>query len=324
VVLELKPYDVSREQEWSAFVLASNEGTIFHDLEFLQYHEARFKRCEHHLAWYKGSTLFGLMPLAILPEQDGLVAMSPYGASYGGPVFTEALNYAECKEVVITLLKYLHRVSVPACRITLPIQCCYRKYSETFRLVLLEQGFHCVNRDISSVVPLGTDKSVSETMNSEARNHARKAKKFGIQIAHNADVEDFAVVLTKTHERLGTRPTHTEDELRWLHDRLKDRIYFDVAYLDNVPIAGVALFVVNARVNSSFYLSQDPEKRNLQGLTLLVQEVLERSRFEGFLWFDFGTSSASQKGRANLFEFKESFGAVGQFRETYTWTADQG
>ena len=319
--IEIHRYDLALQEEWNNFVRCSNEGTIFHRLDFLRYHREKFAQHEHQLAWYKGQTLVGVMPMAIFEEEGRIVAKSPYGASYGGPIFKKPLNYADSHRVVGSLLTYLTELGIEACRLTLPIACCYKRYSETFRLALLEHGFRRTNSDISSVVCLNGGNPISEEMTSRARNMARKARKGGVMAVHQSSVADFWLVMKKTHEKLGTKPTHSVEEFQWLCNELPELIYVDVAYLEGIPVAGIGFLVINKRVNSSFYFAQDPQKQHLQGLSLLIYEALERAQQEGFRWFDFGTSSANQKGRENLFRFKESFGAVGLFRDTYVWEA---
>jgi lipid II:glycine glycyltransferase (peptidoglycan interpeptide bridge formation enzyme) len=150
---------------------------------------------------------------------------------------------------------------------------------------------------------------------------ARKAEKLGIRTAHRASVTDFQSLLDKTYDRLGIRPTHTASEFAWLCEHLPEDVYADVAYKDDLPIAGIGFFTINKRVNSSFYLCRDPKYKEYEALSLLIRDALRRSQSLGFTWFDFGTSSAGMRARSNLFMFKESFGAVGLFRETYQWEA---
>ncbi len=318
MAIDIKHY-IDSEAVWDQFVGSSNESTIFHRLDFLRYHGERFRHQEHHLAWYKGETLFGLMPMAIFDGEHGAVARSPYGASYGGPVFQKLLNYADSHRIVSSLLNYLAELKVATCTLTLPIPCFYEKYSDTFRLVLFEHGFRCTNRDISSVVCLNVGKPVGEMMTSRARNMARKARKAGVTTKLHGSVAEFWEVMKKTFAKLDKRPTHTLEEFRWLCGHLPKQVYVDVAYIEGEPVAGIGFFVINDRVNSSFYLCQDPQKQQLQALSLLIHEALKRAQRDGFSWFDFGTSSVNMQGRENIFRFKESFGAIGLFRETYTW-----
>src|SRR5262249_2585685 len=315
--ISILPYTSDRYERWNSFVTRSNEGTIFHRLDFLAYHGAGFERQEKHLMWYKGQPLFAVMPMAILEREGRRIAHPPYGGSYGGPVFEKPIDYADSQEVVSSLLDYLAHLDVTACRLTLPIFCCFAKYSETFRLALLEHGFRCVNRDISSVVCLNRNSPVSETMTSNALNMPRKARKAGVATLHRGSVADFWILIEKTFEKHHAEPTHTLQEFRWLCDHLPEDVYVDVAYLRERPIAGIGYFVINQRVTSSFYLCQNPEFAHLQAQSLLIHDGLIRSQEMGFRWFDFGTSSLSMQGRENIFHLKESFGAAGFFRDTY-------
>lgn len=92
-----------------------------------------------------------------------------------------------------------------------------------------------------------------------------------------------------------------------------------MAYLNGRPIAGIGVFVINRRVSSSFYLCTDPEFQNVQALSGLVCGAIQRAQDNGFKWFDLGTSSDEMQGRENIFSFKEGFGAIGLFRDTYLW-----
>ena len=321
MAITLRSYQPSEEQAWNQFVGTANEGTLFHRLDFLSYHGKKFAGQESHLVWCKGQTLFGVMPMAIFEENGRRSARSPYGASYGGPVFQSPPEYAEGTEIVYSLLERLAALNVSVCTLTLPLSCYCAKYSETLRLVLIENGFACVNRDISNAVGLPIGAPIDEIITGRARNTVRKAEKLGIRTAHRASVADFQVLLDKTYDRLGIKPTHTVGEFAWLCEHLPEDIYVDVAYKDDLPIAGIGFFTINKRVNSSFYLCRDPEYKESEALSLLIRDALRRSQSRGFAWFDFGTSSAGMRALRNLFMFKESFGAVGLFRETYQWEA---
>jgi hypothetical protein len=316
---KVEPLTSEQIDDWNEFVAASNEGTLFHRLDFLEYHGNRFRGQEHHLVIYKGSEFYSIIPMAIFEENDQRIAKSPYGGSYGGPVFNKNQSYHESHEILDALLSYLDIIQVTDFIMTLPLQACYRQYSETFRFVLIEKGFQCTNRDISSLVFLDTDCPVSEVITSRARNMVRKARSAGIEIVHGGSVKDFWSIMEKTFSKHGTSPTHSLEEFTWLQTHLPEHVYVDVAYMDGKPVAGIGYFVVNDQVNSSFYLCQDPLEQKAQGLSLLICEALDKSQNRGFRWFDFGTSSSNMRGSPNIFRFKESFGAIGIFRETYIW-----
>jgi hypothetical protein len=205
--------------------------------------------------------------------------------------------------------------------ITPPIAACAELPLDVFSFALFHGGFRSVNRDISSILALDPDRPAADLVSSRARNTARKAQREGVSLQTRASIDDFWSVMDATFERHGSQPTHTIDELRHLAQVLPERIHVDVAYHAGRPVAGVAYFVINRRVNSSFYLCQRPDDRELGALTLCVMQGLERARSEGYRFFDFGTSTATMQPRPTLFRFKEQFTTVGQFRETFEWTA---
>ena len=92
---------------WNNFIEKSNNGTIFHKLEFLAYHKNRFKEDEHHLILFKGESIYAVFPMAVFIKDNKKIAMSPYGASYGGPVFLKPLNYLKSKLIVSILVFFI-------------------------------------------------------------------------------------------------------------------------------------------------------------------------------------------------------------------------
>lgn len=323
VVRQFDNHDMER---WNDFVEKSNEGTIFHRLDFLSYHGNRYKQNEHHLVILKKNKLYGIMPMAIFEQEDTLIAKSPYGASYGGAIFSRHQNYHDSSEIIHAILKYLKEQNITKLVITLPTPILYQNYSDTIRLVLVEQGFKCSNRDIVSVVRLEKSNAQSDEMLLRLPNIKRKAlkaRKHGVHVVKKAPPSDFWQVLEKTFSKLNIEPAHNLAEFQWLNNNFPESVYADVAYISEEPVAAIGYIILNKSVNSSFYLCMDPQKRHTQALSALIYEALDESKQKGFSWFDFGTSSINMKGLANIFRFKESFGAVGIFRETYTWEEDK-
>jgi hypothetical protein len=308
----------SERPQWDPFVDASNEGTIFHTLRFLDYHGAKFD--EHHLVIRKGQSWLGVMPMAINHTEGRLEAKSPYGASFGGAVFAQDLTHSESMTVFKELADFLRSERITTLSLTLPPVIFDRHPNQTKNLSLHENNFQLSNRDITSVVSL--DGEIDALITSRARNMVRKAEKQGLTIQRSAPLEDFQVALDATFRKHGTTPTHSPDELRILMNLCPSDITVDVAYQDETPVAGICFFRYNNRVNSSFYFANPPEHQNLQGLSLLIVNALKQSQEMGYRWFDFGTSSVQTKGRPGVFRFKESFNASGWFRETYEWTVD--
>ena len=303
---------------WKNFLKDANGATIFHDPDFLAYHGDKF--IEHHLAIYKGETLYGIIPMAIIDNGGEKIVKSPYGASYGGFIFRKVVNYSDAKKIVELFLSYIKKMGIKKIFITPSLPIYYMKgYSDTFLLAMLELGFEIYNSDISSVVFLNEKDIENNIFTSKSRNMARKARKAGVVTKFNVSLDDFWILMDKTFERHATNPTHSKYEIKYLMEQFSDKIYCNIAYLDAMPVAGVGVFELNEKNMMSFYLCSDIDYKQIQAMSLIIYDTLLKAKDEGFLYFDFGTSSVNMKGRKNIFRFKESFGAVGIFRHTYYW-----
>ncbi|MEL6821489.1 MAG: GNAT family N-acetyltransferase, partial [Calditrichota bacterium] len=300
------------------FAAGCQNTTLFHDLNFLAYHGKRFSDNEHHLMWFNGEALFAVMPMAIFEEKGRMIAKSPYGASYGGIITQKRLTYSKAAECADSLVAYLEEQQVVECRITPPIRCCGVDYDETLLFAMLERGFRITNSDISSVVDLNAGE-IWQNIHSKSRNMVRKAEKLGVTVSFKDGVDSFWELMDATYARHGVNPTHSKEQWTDLQNRFPGRIWCDIAYWDEKPIAGVGHFAINERVDSSFYLARNPEYHDTQGMFLLISEVLKASKEAGYQYFDFGTSSVNMQARANIFLFKERFGAHGEFRHTLSW-----
>lgn len=289
--------------------------TIFHDPDFLSYHGAKFE--EYHIGVFKGEELFGILPLAIVENENEKFAKSPYGASYGGFVFKDILNYSDSKEIVEKFIELTKDLNINSIVITPSLEVYNDSYSDTFIFALLEKGFYTINSDITSIVDLSSNNLENEVFTSRARNMVRKARKANVQFEINCNIYDFWILMEKTFQKHGTNPTHTKEELIFLQKTFPNDIYFNIAYIDNTPVAGMGVFNINELCSMSFYLCSDSEFQHTQALSLVVYESVLSLKSKGFKYFDFGTSSVNMIGRENIFRFKESFGAVGRFRHTY-------
>jgi Acetyltransferase (GNAT) domain len=317
--ITLKEATDNQLNKWDDFIESSRNGTLFHMRHFLAYHGDRFAGREHYLVFLRGEAEVASLSLAV-DEEDGVrVARSPYGASYGGIVLFREPVYSLSADIIASLVKWLIENRIEYCRFTHPIACCSAISMDTFTLALQEAGFALINRDISSVVRLGLKNTVWDRVSGNARNMVRKAERNGIVIDHDPLFADYWQVMEQTFTKHGTNATHNREELSDLIRRFPKHISIHVARMKGRPVAGVCEFVINSRVNSSFYFCQDPDHQEVQGLSLLVMDALQRSEKAGYNYYDFGTSSVNMQSRPNIFHFKESFGAEGFWRETLEW-----
>lgn len=311
----IKQLDRNNEKDyklWQNGLKNFDGATIFHEPDFLGYHGEKFN--EHHLGIFKGETLFGIMPMAIFIENNEVIAKSPYGASYGGAILMKTLSYKESSEIIVEIINYLKDQNINELIITPPLDILYMEYSDTFIFALLEQGAKCIKSDITSVVKV--QKNNLEKFSTRNKRILKKISDDCL-IDTDAPLEDFWMLIEKTFKKHGTKPTHTFSELSDLKYNKNLNIKFPIIYFKNKPIAGIGEFRINNQLKMSFYICQDDEYKDLNYQTLLINNLLDNSFLEGTQYYDFGTSSVNMVARANIFEFKEGFAAVGKFRHTY-------
>jgi len=309
-------------QRWDDFVQESCNGTLFHTRRFLEYHGNKFIDVERFIVILNGQQVFGLLNYRVESKGHMRTAISPYGGSYGGIVLQRAVTYSESVEVVRVLMEHFKSGGYHSIRLTHPLACLSREPLDTLYFSLMKQGFRVSNRDVSSVVELVRDKPVEDIVTSRARNMYKKAAVAGVSVVHRGALEEFWPLMEETFSRHNAKPTHDLAELRDLTSRIPERIYFDMAYIDRQPVAGVCVIEVTPDCATSFYLVQSEAGRLSQSQSMLLIEVLERYKTCGFRWFDFGLSTYGMEARDSVFRFKESFGARGWFRETMEWSSD--
>jgi hypothetical protein len=300
---------------WDSFVEHSANGTLFHTRRFLCYHGDRFRNSERYLIIKKGDDVVGQIALSIQIENNVTTANSPYGASYGGVVLRRVMSYGDATKIVVNLIDWLQQNNIDQFKLTFPLDIFANDSHDTFKFVFLENGFRSVNRDICSVIKLKED--IEYLLSGKTRNVIKTAIKRGVKIMLDTPLEKFWKLVEMTYNRHGKNPTHTQDELRRLMQLFPSKIRTHTAEFEGASIAGICEFTLNKRVESAFYFCRNPEFDRLQGLSVLVENALQRAKALGFVFYDFGTSSLNMLGRANIFSFKEGFGSTGVFRETF-------
>lgn len=317
--LRLLPYAVEHYDVWNRFVAESNNGTLFHRQDFLDYHGDRFAREAHHLIWMQGEEPRVLLPLGVF-EQDGRrVARSPVGASWGGFVHGSRFGLQDARQVVAMLTSFLRDLDVDTCSVTLPPRCYYRSYSNHVEFALAECGFRPSTREITHAVRLPRDPAVvPDLLSKTCRYTARRALR-RVSVEENVAPEDFYDILLADKRRHGAVPTHTLEELTNLHASLPGGIRIDIAHANGAR-AGICYFVANDRSACVFYMAQNEEARNGGFMNGLVLHGMRHFAARGFEWLDFGCSTYKMVVYEGVARFKESFGADGLFRDTYTCT----
>lgn len=316
-MLQLRKAEATDKGRWDEFVENAVNGTFFHELGFLDYHGDRFNEQVHHLLWEKGPHIFAVFPMAIFNTENGRVAKSPFGASWGGLVYKDGFSVKNAILIVEGLLTYLRENNIDEVIITPPPFPYHKYYNGAFEFALMTRGFQLVNRDIIHTVDLSRSDLAMDILDSKCRNQARKgAQHFSIQ--KNVKAEEVYAIFKADKERLNATMTHSLEELLFLSGS-KSRVTFDMAInTENSSKAAVCYFHCNSNALLTFYISQEEGAKGKNGLNYLLAEGMISAKSGGIKYFDFGTSSMGGNiNNIGISEFKESFGAGCFFRDTY-------
>lgn len=309
-------------KDWADFVQRSNNGTIFHLPDFIDYHPPdRFE--DHHLLAEDSSGIVTVIPGALAERDDGIWFRSYPGASYGGPVLTGSMGLRKTEKVVDALIAYCRKNGWKGIEMTPPPIVYYRRPHNYLEFALLRRGFGYRKRELTAVIDLSRlGEELKLGFRSSALRGVRKAQKSGVTVTEDPDFSSFYPVLeSNLQQRHGVRPTHTLEELERLRRLLgHDRIRQFTAVKDGEVLAGMVMFHCNPRVTLAFYISHDQEHQSLRPVNLVYMEVIRWAKQMGYHYMDLGTFTLDMEVNYGLCRFKESFSARGIFRNTLLGT----
>lgn len=322
-MIELVEYEDKYYNKWNEFVENSNNGTIFHRLDFLSYHNNKFAKNGNHLLWLKGGKIIALLPFGIFKRNGEFIGKSPFGASFGGFIHNENVKITEAIEIVESFLKYILNISINKCEIIFPPYTYYSEYNNHFEFALYSLGFKLEDRIFTSILrtpPLNSD--IWHVFSSNSRNSVRKASK-NFDYYHDVTPDLFYPILIEDKKRHDFAvPTHTLEDLIKLKELFPSRVVFDIAVNKENEKAGICYFHVNNKCIITFYLSQEDKALGSNGLRYLIYEGIKNALKLQYQYIDFGTSLDKElvlQKNTGVAIFKERCGAKGYFRDTYVW-----
>ena len=316
-MFKFRRYNKTDEKLWDNYVSKSNNGTIFHQRPFLNYHpEGRFK--DHSIIVEKKQKLYSLFPAVEKKIDNKKYLISHPGSSVGSFVVPESLSILDSLEIVKQLVYYAKSLNFDVIKIILPPNLYQKKPSNYMDFAFFKESFIYKNRDITSILFLeeNIEKNIMKFRSSHRRG-VNIAKKKGVIISESEKYNDYYKILKKNlSKRHGVKPTHTLEELKKIKSIYNDRIKLFAAFIDGKMIAGVVNFLVNEHVVLAFYISHDEAFNEYRPLNLLFYEIFSWAIKSNYKIYDFGTFTVNQEPNLGLGRFKENFGASGIFRDT--------
>ncbi len=315
--MEIIRYTEEWKEKWDKFVLASNNGTMFHLQKFFDYHTPGKFRFDHLMFVEKGNII------ALLPGRltDG-VFESPVGASYGS-IVTKDIKFAEAMDLVSALLDYSGKNGVRELELT-PAPMVYETYqNQNLDFAMLWQGFSFKLHYISSAIKLDKERDIIERCSPTIRRNVRKSlKNSDIRVEINEQYDQFYPILLENKARHNVKPTHSYEDLLRLKELLPDNLKLFMVYYKDEPIAGSSMFFANKNVALCFYNMLRYEFEHLKPIQRVMYEVLKYSTENGYQYVDIGVSQDTKAANPmtpsmSLIEFKEKFDAKTIMRNTF-------
>ncbi len=313
----VQPYTPEKKTIWDEFVNQSNNGTLFHLQEFLEYHPShRFSF--NHLMFYLEDELIAVLPGGISNSNFN----SPTGASLGGFVVPTTMKFEMMDQIVKCFISYCNSLSIQQIRITPPMQIYSSVFDEVIEYALLYNKFSYTNSLYSSVMDLRHVKG-RENFARSPRYGANKAQNHGVEIIESNEYDRAYEILVENKKKFQTTPTHSLSELIYLHEHFPQKIKLFLAYYEGEPIAGEWIFLTNKNCGMIFYAMHLYEFRKLYALNLLLDHAIKWCAGNGFRFLDYGVSADTfhpdpMEPSRSLVRFKESVGCSGSLRRTYT------
>lgn len=321
--IKIVEYTQSQKGEWNAFIAESNNGTIFHNMDFLSYHPVG-KFDDRSLMFYKGERLIAVIPMAVFANGDKLIVKSPYGASFGGIVEPPYMRFRRSEQIVEAMMCYFRDNDFHEVCITAPPTFYHRLQNNYVEFCMLKKGFSFHRREITSIIPLEGIKNPFRFFEKRAKNAVRKAQKCSVTIVGDSkDYEAFYEILLETKKKHNAMPTHTLKELKRIARLIPNYVKLDIAYLNDEPIAGCYYILSNPQVIDIFYTCYRNNFANISPLSLLLCYGIKWAKTAGFKYVDFGTSTKDMAPRSSLIMFKEGFGATGTLSDAYKWEKEK-
>jgi len=309
---------------YDTFVRNSKNGTIFHEMNFLSYHQDRFDTI--YLMTKKGNSPMAVCAGVIQEDEDGKGFIAHKGSTYGGPVIKNGGGYSYGNKIFDSIIEYLTDNEFDYWQFRLAPSHLCETQAEEVEFEALQRGGKLLPPELTTFVQLRDDidsmDQLLDQFSSRARRAYRKADDTGIEVKwDDPDLASYHEILSETlDERYEAEPTHTLEELELLKRKYPNRIFLTTAYHNNKMIAGSLIMLLNTVSAHAFYFATRQDSYQLGGLNKVIPDAILTLHQDHQIYnFNFGISSGKYGKTPNsgLFKFKEGFHNRNILRKTF-------
>jgi len=310
--------------KWDRFIDESDNGTIFHKLKFLSYHNDFSGMKINHLVWLSGSEIFAVLPLFVSLNTKIKYGVSPYGSSFGGIIIKNGINLEKAILIIELLSNYCKSNKIQTLKITFPPSIYSNSRQSYIQYALSKKGASIVKRDLFHIVPLKSNwNELYSSFSSSCRNKIKNAK-IAFTIHENSDINEFYSILVEDKKRQNSEPTHSLKELQLLKEYFPKNIIVDISIShQNGAKAAICYFDCSKDIIMTFYMCQEDNALGYNGINALLEIGMKRSLNEGKKYLDFGGSTFGYEiSNLGVSKFKESFSSTTDLRDTFNLAID--
>ncbi len=312
-------YEEKYRGEWQEFLRTSNNGTMFHSMDFLDYHPSG-KFDFYHLMFRRGDELLGILPGGV--KESGKVFWSPVGASYGS-IATKDIRFETALEMVDAMMDYFRTNDFREIFLIPPPLIYSLNYNQHIEYALLYRKFDFELHYISHAIDLKHGNNFLVHFDKTARKYLHKIfREDKLEIVINKEYKEFYEILLNNKAKHNATPTHSYEDILRLEELVPDNLKLIMVYYQGKPIAGSLLFLTNQKVALCFYTMLLYEFEYLKPVYLINYYTTKWATENGYQWVDIGVSQDTQAEdpmtpSVNLINFKERFNSRGILRSTY-------
>ncbi len=312
--MQVVPFAETDSDEWDQVVAKAQAGTFIHTRRFLSYHRNRFDDCSVFVKNDKQEVL-GVLPAAIDPSNQVRVVSHP-GITFGGLLHDGNLAGDIMIEAIECLRSYYLTLGMETVSYKAVPYIYHRRPASDDLYALFRLNAVRTRCDLSSTIDLANQ----GVLGSRRKRSLTKSRKAGVEVVRGADFADelWEVITDNLERKLGEKPVHSVEEIKYLSSLFPENIKFIVGRLNGQTIAGITLFCSDSVVRAQ-YIASSPAGYEVSALDTIFEYAINEARNHGRRYFDFGTSNRNE-GRylsQSLYQFKSEFGGGGVAHEYY-------
>lgn len=298
--MQVRLANSSDKAGWNQAVKSSPDGVIYHTYEWLYVIEKSYGLEPKHLIVEENGTTNGIMPLFLLRSLiwGNKLVSTPF-CEYGGPCFLTQDN-----SITAELLSAIEDIAAKSKARYLEIRAPVLEFQNTLEQYHFAQPFNYSSFLIDLTKPPET---IWKDFAGRVRTAIRKAQKSNIRLITAGRIDQlkqFYSLYLINMKQLGSPPhSYSFFENMWKTFFNKNQLKLMLADYNGKLISSILALSYKNKIHWWGSTSL-PQYRDLNANSLLIWDLLETGKAEGYKWFDMGRTDPG----SNVYVFKKAWG----------------